>query len=56
MKALCWHGKPLLERIEKGDIDPSFIITHRLPLEQAAEAYFTFRDKKDSCIKVFLTP
>jgi len=46
----------LLERIEKGDIDPSFIITHRLPLTGAADAYYSFRDKKDGCIKVCLTP
>jgi threonine dehydrogenase-like Zn-dependent dehydrogenase len=34
--------KPLLERIQKGDIDPTFIITHHLPLEQAAEGYEMF--------------
>jgi threonine dehydrogenase-like Zn-dependent dehydrogenase len=48
--------KPLLERIEKGDIDPSFIITHRLKLDEAPEAYKTFRDKQDGCIKVVMTP
>jgi threonine dehydrogenase-like Zn-dependent dehydrogenase len=48
--------KPLLERIEKGEVDPTFIITHRLPLEQAPQAYFTFRDKQDECIKVVLKP
>jgi threonine dehydrogenase-like Zn-dependent dehydrogenase len=47
---------PLLERIEKGEIDPSFVITHRLPLSEAPAAYKTFRDKQDGCIKVFLTP
>lgn len=47
---------PLLEKIEAGDIDPSAIITHRLKLEDAPEAYKTFRDKKDGCIKVVLTP
>lgn len=46
----------LLKRIEAGDIDPSFVITHRLPLEQGPEAYRTFRDKKDGCIKVVLKP
>lgn len=50
------YMKPLLERIEKGEIDPSFIITHRLSLEEAPEAYRTFRDKKDGCIKVVLKP
>jgi threonine dehydrogenase-like Zn-dependent dehydrogenase len=48
--------QPLLERIEKGEIDPSFIITHRLPLTKAPDAYATFRDKKDGCIKVVMTP
>jgi threonine dehydrogenase-like Zn-dependent dehydrogenase len=45
---------PLLERIQRGDLDPSMIITHRLPLEQAAEGYKIFRDKEDCCIKVVL--
>jgi threonine dehydrogenase-like Zn-dependent dehydrogenase len=48
--------KPLLERIERGEIDPTFVITHRLPLEQAPEAYKTFRDKDDGCMKVVLKP
>ena len=48
--------KPLLEKIETGQIDPSFVVTHRVPLEQAPEAYATFRDKKDGCIKVVLKP
>jgi threonine dehydrogenase-like Zn-dependent dehydrogenase len=47
---------PLLDRIQKGEIDPSFIITHRLPLDEAAEAYKTFRDKQHECIKVVLKP
>ena len=47
---------PLLERIQKGDIDPSFVITHRLKLNDAPAAYQTFRDKKDGCIKVVMTP
>jgi threonine dehydrogenase-like Zn-dependent dehydrogenase len=50
------YTKPLLKRIEGGEIDPSFIITHRLPLEEAPAAYQTFRDKKDGCIKVVLKP
>jgi len=50
------YMRPLLERIEAGQIDPSFVITHRIPLEQAPEAYKTFRDKKDGCIKVVLEP
>jgi threonine dehydrogenase-like Zn-dependent dehydrogenase len=48
--------KPLLQLIETGKIDPSFVITHRLPLEEAPRAYRKFRDKEDGCIKVVLTP
>jgi threonine dehydrogenase-like Zn-dependent dehydrogenase len=48
--------RPLLERIQKGDIDPSFVITHKLPLEQAPHAYEIFKNKKDNCIKVVLKP
>jgi threonine dehydrogenase-like Zn-dependent dehydrogenase len=47
---------PLLARIERGDIDPSFVITHRLPLDRAVEGYTMFRDEKDRCIKVVLKP
>ncbi len=47
---------PLLRKIEDGEIDPSFIITHKLPLEDAPDAYRTFRDKEDNCIKVVLRP
>jgi threonine dehydrogenase-like Zn-dependent dehydrogenase len=48
--------KPLLERIEKGEIDPSFVITHRLPIDEAANAYRMFRDQRDECIKLVLKP
>lgn len=48
--------RPLLETIEKGEIDPSFVITHRLPLEEAPGAYEMFAQKKDNCIKVVLKP
>jgi len=48
--------QPLLERIQKGEIDPSFVITHRISLEEAPEMYRTFRDKDDSCIKVVIKP
>jgi threonine dehydrogenase-like Zn-dependent dehydrogenase len=48
--------KPLLRKIEAGEIDPSFVITHRIKLADAPEAYKTFRDKKDGCIKVVLQP
>jgi threonine dehydrogenase-like Zn-dependent dehydrogenase len=50
------YMKPLLDRIERGEIDPSFIITHRLPLDEAPNAYRVFRDKQDQCIKVVLKP
>jgi threonine dehydrogenase-like Zn-dependent dehydrogenase len=46
----------LLGKIEAGEIDPSFVVTHRLPLEEGPEAYRMFRDKKDGCIKVVLKP
>jgi threonine dehydrogenase-like Zn-dependent dehydrogenase len=46
----------LLGKIQSGAIDPSFVITHRLPLENAPAAYKTFRDKQDGCIKVVLKP
>ena len=46
----------LLERIEKGEIDPSFVITHRATLEEGPELYKTFRAKKDGCIKVVMKP
>lgn len=48
--------RPLLERIEKGEIDPSFVITHRLSLDQAPHGYQTFLEKQDGCIKVVLKP
>jgi threonine dehydrogenase-like Zn-dependent dehydrogenase len=48
--------RPLLERIEKGEIDPSFVITHRLRLAEAPQAYQMFSDKQDECIKVVLKP
>jgi threonine dehydrogenase-like Zn-dependent dehydrogenase len=48
--------RPLMERIESGEIDPSFVITHRAPLARGPELYQTFRDKEDGCIKVFMTP
>jgi len=50
------YTRPLLEMIENGEFDPSFVITHSVPLEQAPDAYKTFRDKEDGCIKVVLKP
>jgi threonine dehydrogenase-like Zn-dependent dehydrogenase len=46
----------LLRHIENGDIDPSFVITHRASLDDAPKMYKTFRDKKDGCVKVVLKP
>ncbi len=48
--------RALLKHIENGDIDPSFVVTHTVPLDEAPEMYKTFRDKKDGCIKVVLKP
>ncbi len=48
--------EPLLKRIEKGDIDPSFVITHKVSLEEGPEMYKTFRDREDGCIKVVMNP
>jgi threonine dehydrogenase-like Zn-dependent dehydrogenase len=50
------YMRPLLERIERGELDPTFIITHRMALDEAPLAYRMFRDKQDDCIKVVLTP
>jgi threonine dehydrogenase-like Zn-dependent dehydrogenase len=48
--------RPLLDRIQKGDIDPSFVITHRMSLDDAPHGYEIFNNKQDNCIKVVLTP
>jgi threonine dehydrogenase-like Zn-dependent dehydrogenase len=50
------YHKILLDRIVAGELDPSFVITHRVPLEDGPAAYRTFRDKVDHCIKVVLNP
>ena len=47
---------PLLERIQNGDIEPSFVITHHMKLNDAPNGYSMFRDKEDECIKVVLKP
>ena len=47
---------PLLKRVENGEIDPSFLITHRIGIEEAPAMYKTFRDKQDGCIKVVIDP
>jgi threonine dehydrogenase-like Zn-dependent dehydrogenase len=48
------YVRPLLERIRNGEIDPSFIITHRMPLSEATQAYDMFKHKHDDCVKVVL--
>src|SRR4051795_13505547 len=50
------YMQPLLERIERGEIDPSFVITHQMPLDQAPQGYEMFKNKQDECIKVVLKP
>ena len=47
---------PLLEKIELGEIDRSFVITHKRPLEDGPDLCKTFRHKEDGCIKVVLKP
>lgn len=48
--------QPLLEKILEGKIDPTFVITHRMSLEEAPRAYRMFKDYEDGCIKVVLKP
>ena len=48
--------RPLLDRVQKGEIDPTFVITHRMKLDEAPDAYEIFKQKKDNCIKVVLKP
>jgi threonine dehydrogenase-like Zn-dependent dehydrogenase len=50
------YMQPLLERIENGEIDPSFIITHHMRLEDAPHGYDIFLRKQDECVKVVLKP
>jgi threonine dehydrogenase-like Zn-dependent dehydrogenase len=50
------YTRSLLKKIEREEIDPSFIITHRVTLDDAPEMYKTFRDKQDECIKVVMRP
>jgi len=48
--------RPLLDLIEQDKIDPSFVVTHHMPLARAPEGYAMFRDKQHECIKVVLKP
>ncbi len=50
------YMRPLLEHIQRGDLDPTFIITHRLPLDEAPTGYELFKHKDDGCVKVVLRP
>jgi threonine dehydrogenase-like Zn-dependent dehydrogenase len=50
------YTRPLLERIQKGEIDPSFVVTHTLTLNDAPQGFQMFRDKEDECVKVVLKP
>src|SRR5262249_27494824 len=50
------YMRPLLDRIRRGDIDPSFVISHTLPLDDAPRAYRMFRDKENDCTKVVMKP
>src|SRR3954471_21551927 len=50
------YAQPLLEKIQQGELDPSFIVTHRLSLEDAPRGYDLFKDKQDGCVKVVLQP
>lgn len=50
------YMKPLLEHIERGDIDPSFVTSHKVPISKAPEMYKVFRDKQDECTKVVIDP
>ena len=48
------YTRSLLDRIQKGDVDPSFIITHTMSLDDAPEGYEMFLNKEDACLKVVL--
>lgn len=50
------YMKPLLERIQRAEIDPSFVVSHRVPIDEAPRMYKVFRDKEDHCTKVVLDP
>jgi len=50
------YHEQLLRRVESGEIDPSFVITHTVGIDQGPDMYKTFRDKEDGCIKVVLKP
>ncbi len=50
------YMRPLFDRIRRGELDASFVVSHRLPLEDGPDAYRMFREKDDECVKVVLKP
>jgi threonine dehydrogenase-like Zn-dependent dehydrogenase len=50
------YMRPLLERIQNGEIDPSFVVTHHMSLDEAPQGYEIFKHKQDECVKVVLKP
>ena len=50
------YMQPLMDRVQRGEIDPSFVISHRLQLNDAPYGYDIFREKEDACIKVVMKP
>ena len=50
------YMKPLLERIQNGEIDPSFVISHHMKLDDAPQGYGMFLNKEDDCMKIVLQP
>ena len=50
------YTKPLLKRIERGELDPTRIITHTLPFDEAERGFETFKNTRDDCEKVVLKP
>lgn len=46
----------LLDKVQKGELDPTIVITHTLPLDEAPKGYHIFNEKLDGCIKVVLKP
>jgi threonine dehydrogenase-like Zn-dependent dehydrogenase len=50
------YMRPLLQRVQNGEIDPSFVVTHSMGLDEAPQAYELFKNKQDGCVKVVLKP
>lgn len=50
------YVRPLMEKIARGEIDPTFVISHRLELDDAPEGYAMFVEKEDDCTKIVLKP